>query len=80
MRYEDDEARSVGEYCAGNMYACGSSMIYMVGDMYTSMCGTSTKRGRSGINLWAIDIRVRMCMSVRYYIRAMQCRVGAMDG
>ena len=33
MRYEDDEARSVGEYCVGNMYACGSSIIYMVGDM-----------------------------------------------
>ena len=33
MRYEDDEARSVGEYFAGNMYACGSSIIYMVSDM-----------------------------------------------
>ena len=33
MRYEDDEARSVGEYFAGNMYACGSRSVYMVGDM-----------------------------------------------
>ena len=33
MRYEDDEARSVGEYFASNMYARGSSIIYMVGDM-----------------------------------------------
>ena len=80
MRYEDDEARSVGEYFASNMYACGSSMIYMVGDMCTCMCGTRTKRGRSGINLWAIYIRAWMRMSVEDYIRAMQCRVGAMDG
>ena len=80
MRYEDDEARSVGEYCAGNMYACGSSIVYMVGDMHTCMCGTRTKRGRSGINLWAIYIRAWVCMSVGYYIRAIQCGVGAMDG
>ena len=80
MRDEDDEARSVGEYFASNMYACGSSNIYMVGDMCTCMCGTRTKRGRSGINLWVIYIRVQMRMSVGYCFRAMQCRVGAMDG
>ena len=71
MRYGDYEPRSVGEYCAGNMYACGSSIVYVVGDM------------RVYVHVWYEGDMIYTCADAHergILFRAMQCRVGAMDG